>query len=1353
MTTQLQLPPGSTIADKYVIDGLAGVGGMGAVYRAHDRDGLPVAIKLLSSPSQQLAERFTREARTLCRLRHPSIVRYLASGTTADGTPFMIMEWLDGHDLKSRLRSQRLTLAETLQLTARVANALSVAHEQGIVHRDVKPGNIFLPGGQADRAKLLDFGLARWVDGSQFITATGSAIGTPAYMAPEQVDKNSEVGPSADIFALGCVLFECLVGEPAFIGRDALTVFCKILFGEPPSARAHCPDLPIEVEHLLQRMLCHEPDERPSDGRAVADDIAYVVDRLDEGQLQQTAEQPLSRVLTDYEQRWIHVVVAGIDGATPAAESILAGDSSLELASQNTMLPPCPVPSSPTSRLLAFDTSRLRDRLRRLLGQLEAMRVRVGALCGGGLIAIIEPNELMASRTVMDQAATAARCALMIHDVYPECSVAVASGRSPVGQRQLLGEVIGRAAAMLTVLSDTWPGSEDDRPGRPGLINLDDNTCKLLGPRFEISGGSSDGYVLHGERARETEPPRAEVETPFVGRKRELSLLLGTVEEIVEEEVARAVVVTGAPGFGKTRLRREFQRLLEQFDDEVEVWLTCASSMHGDSSLALIARAVQRAAGIVESEPSAIQRYKLRERLAQTVDAENVDRVTLFLGELLKIPAADEDDVQLRAARMEPLLMGDQVRRACIDLLDAETRVAPLVLIIEDLHWGDRATVELLDRAMRRLCERPFMILALARPEIDDRFPHLWSDNNVTRLQLGRLGRRAAEKIARAALAGAAPDDRVARIVERANGNAFYIEELARNVRVGCWDLPDTVLAMVQARIASLDPRARQVLRAASIFGERFWLSGLRALLDDQFDVALWLRSLEQLELVAAAPDSRFAGDLEYTFRHGLLREGAYDMLTDDDQRLGHGLAGEWLEQVGETDGRVLAEHFERGDAPTRAVPYYVHAAEEALERSAFPAAVALAQRGVRCGAEDGWLGRLRRVQIEEQVWRGNIAEAARLCDQAIELLEPCSPAWYDVIAEAALAWGKLGSGQRVAELASSFDTSSMADSMDPACQITAAKLALQFYFSGNTARANTLLAALDKRLAQLDQVELSVAAHVHFARALRATTEMGDAVTFLHELEQCVAGFEAIGDLRNACLQRANLGYAKAEIGLYDAAEVDLRDALDIADSMELVLAANTARQTLAEVLVQRGQLDEAGEMIQRALLAFRDQGDSRMVALSLIDHAEILLLADEHDDAQSEVCQALELLSADAPLRPLALATLARVLMARRQLSEALSTASEAVALLDTLSAVESGESLVRLVYAEALYASGARPEARTAILRARELLLDRAAKIKRDDWQKSFLHNIPEHVRTLQLARVWAPASGVDHQTPIP
>jgi predicted ATPase len=256
------MDPGSKVADRYLVERLAGEGGMGRVYRALDlSSNAPVALKVLGERGRR--ERFAVEADALSALEHPAIVRYVAHGLLPSGQPYMVMEWLEGEDLRSRLRRRGLTLQESLSLALVLVDVLEHIHARGVIHRDLKPANIMLPTDDVRSAKVVDFGIARLASG-RALTATGLRVGSTYYMSPEQYSHPRLVDGRTDVFALGCILFECLTGRRAFEAEDELAVVARIVLEQAPSACAMRPSVPVAVDALVARLLARERAHRPS---------------------------------------------------------------------------------------------------------------------------------------------------------------------------------------------------------------------------------------------------------------------------------------------------------------------------------------------------------------------------------------------------------------------------------------------------------------------------------------------------------------------------------------------------------------------------------------------------------------------------------------------------------------------------------------------------------------------------------------------------------------------------------------------------------------------------------------------------------------------------------------------------------------------------------------------------------------------------------------------------------------------------------------------------------------------------------------------------------------------------------
>jgi TolB-like protein len=266
----------AALAPRYVVRRELGAGGMAVVYLADDpRHGRPVAVKVLRPELAPALgpERFIREIGIAARLRHPHIVPLYDSGA-ADGFLYYVMPYIEGESLRDRLRRERqLPLDEAIGVACQVADALAYAHAHELIHRDIKPENILLEGGQA---LVADFGVARAVGGAAttgLITATGLAIGTPAYMSPEQALGDSAIDSRSDIYALGCVLYEMLVGEPPYTGPTAHAITARRLTEPVRSLRIVRDTVPGELERTVMRALARVPADRFRSAAAFRDDL------------------------------------------------------------------------------------------------------------------------------------------------------------------------------------------------------------------------------------------------------------------------------------------------------------------------------------------------------------------------------------------------------------------------------------------------------------------------------------------------------------------------------------------------------------------------------------------------------------------------------------------------------------------------------------------------------------------------------------------------------------------------------------------------------------------------------------------------------------------------------------------------------------------------------------------------------------------------------------------------------------------------------------------------------------------------------------------------------------------------
>jgi serine/threonine protein kinase len=285
---------------QFLIEWELGRGGMGVVYLArHLHLNRPVALKMLLASQFALPEellRFRLEGEATARVHHPNVVQTYEVGVH-DGRPFLVLEYVAGGSLADRLATGPLPWRDAAALVAEVAHGMHAAHLCGLVHRDLKPGNVLLSAGSAPRSaelpeaptleglaprapgaavpvpKVSDFGLAKWVEAGAALTQTGAIVGTPNYMAPEQAEGRKDVGPLADVWALGAILYECLTGRPPFQGATPMETVFHVLHKEPPPPRQLRAGIPADLETTCLKCLAKEPARRYPSAAALAEDL------------------------------------------------------------------------------------------------------------------------------------------------------------------------------------------------------------------------------------------------------------------------------------------------------------------------------------------------------------------------------------------------------------------------------------------------------------------------------------------------------------------------------------------------------------------------------------------------------------------------------------------------------------------------------------------------------------------------------------------------------------------------------------------------------------------------------------------------------------------------------------------------------------------------------------------------------------------------------------------------------------------------------------------------------------------------------------------------------------------------
>jgi serine/threonine protein kinase/tetratricopeptide (TPR) repeat protein len=1287
------LHEGTLVADRFLIEQEAGRGGMGSVYRAIDRStGRTVALKVLLSfvtGDDEGARRFAREAKLLASLDDPGIVGHVAHGVAANGYPFLAMNWLEGETLAERLMRQRVPVSGALTLLRGAAAALSAAHKRGIVHRDLKPSNIFLCDKRVDKVVLLDFGIARSSSYSSLITRPDCVAGTPNYMAPEQARGDHHLSPAVDIFALGCVFYQCLTGQCPFTAPHLAAVLAKILFAEPPPLRTLRNDLPDVFQSLVDRMLAKDPDARIPHAMA----LEKALPEFHEPPTMEAVPSPSTTLSVEPLSSAEHKLVSVIIACSPHGGAATSpGDT---------------------------------EPLRTLRDTIVGHGAQAECLVDGSWVVTVEPRR----DTAVEQALLAARWALQIKERWPEALVAVATGRAKLEGRLPVGEAMDRAGQLLRRLAS--------HPSEQPL--LDDPTAGLIGGRFSIRRVETSVFSLLGEDpSPDTSRRLLGKPTPYVGREHELSLLGSALEQCIDESVACAILVTGAPGMGKSRLRHEFLRRTATRSGELLLLLGRGDPMSRGSAQGLLSQAIRHITGIDAEEPRELRRERFIQRIGAHVPPSTREDVVEFLAEFCGIQPPEHRTPALRAAQEDPRLMRDRITQALLEFLRAECAVQPVLLVMEDLHWGDALTIDLVGEALRALYNQPLFILALARPEIWESYPQLWQ-RRAQELPLRGLGKRASAALVREVLGRGVPDEVAQRITEQAAGNALYLEELIRAVADGKGDaLPDTILAMLQARISSFNLTERGVVLGASVFGQAFWSGGVAALIGNAPDALQ--RSLDRLmhlEVIERQRESRFPSEMEYRFRHALVRDAAYGLLPGPETGRLHLSAAAYLSRMGEADPLVLAEHYQRGGDAKSAANLYARAAGALVDRHDLEGARRCHEAGMACGASGQALVDLRATEAAIAFWSNDLVRSVAAGSRVLEGLCVGSHAWFRLMGILISASAQLGKQDYLTELFEMLVQAETNERVMPAYSESLSFLCNMSSWTGQRARAASLLARMDslsERIAEDDWVSRGWihTSHGYFAYLLepapfRAWTAAS----------RGAEAFRTIGHERNRIAPQAFVGLSLFSLGDRAGALEALRDAVTNAERLRETFPIEYARSHLALVLAASPSASERAEARMLAL-TWVNAGAPNLLQLGLAHTSLARVALSEGDIAAAEehARKANELLTPFCPYRLFALAELARALLARGRPEESRAVATLGLQEIERLGGAGASAVPLSLTLAEALYACGGEG-GDAALLASLEQIRVRAADVPEGPLRDRYLRDVPENARALVLA----------------
>jgi class 3 adenylate cyclase len=985
-------PPGDTSPDhpggrlgRYKILNQLGRGGMGEVFLAEDpvlRRG--VAIKRIRPGLERdrtYRARLRREAQMAAKLGHRAIVQVFDLVTEA-GADHVIMEYVPGPSLHAMLASGPVPSHEVVRIARELADGLAHAHQHGIIHRDLKLENIlFTHDGQP---KIADFGIARRSatatgggEPGESLTREGFVVGTSRAMAPEQIQGHA-VDARSDLFSLGVLLYELLTGQSPFAAEvDAQTIL-RVLHHRQPPAREVMPSVPGGLSDLVDRLLEKNPLHRPQSAREVLTQLARVDDP------EATANEPPRPAGLDGATWSLRApatpALAVATGSDPALPATRAERRQVTVACFDLMMDP--EPEEPDPEPLADVLPRFRAQVDEVLGHFEGSLVSVMGhrfvVCFGYPRPLEDAarRAVLAARALVDAAAQVRTGDPAHTAVRFGARAAVHTGLAIV--RRTRGTATGAAAGSVDelVLGTTLDaGLRLLQLGVPGELWLSSATARLVESDFTLEAPPSlpDGVTsarkVVGAVAAPA-PGSGEHDRPLVARDMELALLASGWRR-ARQGAGQAALLVGDPGIGKSRLVRELQRAVgadqprqilvrgtaHQQRSALEPAAELVSALLGFGGAADEARANLLDAPAPTPAPTGDGETatRSRERLSPEAAAALVVQLTAGRDEalqvlrLLDLPVSVLGDVAVEPVtpdRARAQLLGglrDIVLRSADD--------GPLLIVIEDLHWLDASTLDLVALLVADLSASPIYLLMTTRPGVQPPWPQ---SAPVTQLQLARLDAVAIDALIAHASARAgrtlAPRE-AALIAARSEGVPLYAEELVRaalDVDRGATDaVPSTLRDALAARLHQLGPVTTRVAHVAAVAGRELTAELVAGA--GEIERATVDRELDRL--VAAEILFRRRGrqrETLFVFRHVLLQQAAYEELVAVDRRAIHGrIADAHLAATPPPPPELVAHHLAGARRFAEAIGSAGQAAATALARHAMVEAIELFRQSI----------------------------------------------------------------------------------------------------------------------------------------------------------------------------------------------------------------------------------------------------------------------------------------------------------------------------------------------------------------------------------------------------------------------
>ena len=996
---------GETILHYKILEKL-GEGGMGIVYKAEDLElKRLVALKFLANNISASSEEMTMlkfEAQSAAMLNHPNICTVYAFEEENIGR-FISMEFMDGITLRKKIADGPLDMNEAISYAIQIGEALSEAHKKGMVHRDVKTENIMI--NIKNRIKVMDFGLALLKDNSNISESKGT-FGTLAYMSPEQT-LNMPPGFTSDIWSFGIVCYEMFTGRLPFYHKYNEAIIYSILNEEPVPPSHIRPDISSELETIILKCIRKEKEKRYQSAEEIVKDLRNLKKEIEVRNLKEDfKKEHQKKEKKTVEQKQATIVYMQIDNYTELSDRV-GRENMVELLENHYEL--------------------INNTAQKYGGTVNQTDLSETILYFG-LPEAIENSVKKALRAVVEikEGLSHVRNEFKIPGRY-SFNAAISSGTVIAGsissgeklEYTVLGDAVEIASALLASALDNQ-------------VLVNSTTYKTLKETFNFRQlksislkGKRDPVPVYELVSTGTKIKSDQIHTgrliksEMIGRRDELDRLENLILNSVNGKGSVVSIIAEA-GIGKSRLINELKK--KETIKQVTLLEGNAESTEKNVSFHPVISIIKQWVGINENDNES-QAFTKLENSIRNLFNDEADEIIPFIAALMGFQLSNKYEKRIEDISSDAL--SKLIQKSMRELILKGSEINPILFIIEDLHWADQSSIELLQSLFRLAENNKITFISTLRPNyhetgdkmisvIKEKYPDFYTEIKLEPLNYTDCRLLLENLLNMKEL----PDRLKDRISINTEGNPFFIEEVIRSliddniieIKNGKFILskdvdnivvPMSVRDVLLSRIDKLDEPVKNILKIASVIGRYFSYEILKKVVNEYGSLEENIRTLIKLELIRENKDKN---EKEYLFNHALAQEAVYDTLLTKNRQELHLKTAAAIENIfaGKISDyyEVLARHFSLGDDKEKAEEYMIKAGERTLKNAAssealnyFKEALNLYLQKYGDSADPEKL-----VMFEQNIAiafynKGKLVDAVKHLDNALKLLGDSDPA------------------------------------------------------------------------------------------------------------------------------------------------------------------------------------------------------------------------------------------------------------------------------------------------------------------------------------------------------------------------